>query len=38
MPALDEGPHRSYAIQWFFFAAIALAGAMAVIWRERRMP
>jgi len=38
MPALDEGPHRSYAIQWFFFAAIALVGAVAVIWRERRMP
>jgi surfeit locus 1 family protein len=33
MPALDEGPHRSYAIQWFFFAAIALVGALAVIWR-----
>jgi surfeit locus 1 family protein len=38
MPALDDGPHRSYAIQWFSFAAIALAGALAVIWRERRMP
>ena len=38
MPVLDDGPHRSYAIQWFFFAAIALVGALAVIWRERRMP
>ena len=38
MPALDDGPHRSYAIQWFFFAGIALVGALAVIWRERRMP
>ena len=38
MPALDEGPHRSYAIQWFFFAATALVGALVVIWRERRMP
>jgi len=38
MPVLDEGPHLSYAIQWFFFAATALVGAMAVIWRERRMP
>jgi surfeit locus 1 family protein len=38
MPALDEGPHRSYAIQWFFFAAVAIVGAGAVIWRERRMP
>ena len=38
MPVLDDGPHRSYAIQWFFFAAIALVGAVAVMWRERRMP
>ena len=26
-PVLDEGPHMSYAIQWFSFALIALAGA-----------
>lgn len=38
MPVLDEGPHRGYAIQWFAFAAIALGGAIAVVWRERRMP
>jgi surfeit locus 1 family protein len=38
MPVLDEGPHRGYAIQWFSFAAIALAGAIAVVWRERRLP
>lgn len=38
MPTLDDGPHRSYAIQWFFFAAIALGGALAVFWKERRMP
>ena len=38
MPALDEGPHRGYAIQWFAFALIALGGAFAVTWRERRMP
>jgi surfeit locus 1 family protein len=25
-PPLDEGPHRSYAIQWFSFAIIAIAG------------
>ena len=37
MPALDEGPHRGYAIQWFAFAAIALAGAVTVAVRERRM-
>jgi surfeit locus 1 family protein len=35
IPALDDGPHRSYAIQWFSFAAIALAGAAAVVLRER---
>ena len=35
-PALDEGPHLSYAIQWFFFALVALAGATLVALRERR--
>jgi surfeit locus 1 family protein len=34
-PALDEGPHRSYAIQWFSFALIAIGGAAAVVFRER---
>jgi surfeit locus 1 family protein len=38
MPVLDEGPHLSYAIQWFAFAMIALAGAGFVIWRERHTP
>jgi len=38
MPVLDEGPHRGYAIQWFFFAATALVGAIFVVWRERRTP
>lgn len=36
IPILDDGPHRSYAVQWFCFAAIALGGAAAVAWRERR--
>jgi surfeit locus 1 family protein len=35
-PALDEGPHLSYAIQWFCFAAIALVGAAIVVHRARR--
>jgi surfeit locus 1 family protein len=38
MPVLDEGPHLSYAIQWFAFAAIALGGAGFAIRRERRTP
>lgn len=32
---LNEGPHRSYAIQWFSFAVIAIGGAAAVVFRER---
>ena len=35
MPVLDDGPHRSYAVQWFCFAAIAIGGAIAVVRRER---
>ena len=35
VPPLDEGPHKSYAIQWFFFAAVALAGAGYVIFGGR---
>jgi surfeit locus 1 family protein len=34
-PALSDGPHLSYAIQWFAFAAIALIGAAAVVRRAR---
>ena len=26
VPPLDEGPHKSYAIQWFSFAAISIFG------------
>lgn len=35
IPLLDDGPHRSYALQWFSFAAIALVGAGFVVHRER---
>ena len=35
-PPLDEGPHLSYAIQWFAFAVIGLAGAGVVWWSRRR--
>lgn len=34
-PSIDDGPHLSYAIQWFSFAAIAVFGAAAVIARGR---
>ena len=30
---LDEGPHRSYAIQWFSFAAISIIGLVIFIRR-----
>jgi cytochrome oxidase assembly protein ShyY1 len=38
LPELSEGPHLSYAIQWFSFAAIALAGAAILVRREKRIP
>lgn len=31
LPALDEGPHLSYAWQWFSFTAIALVGVVVLI-------
>jgi surfeit locus 1 family protein len=31
LPPLDEGPHLSYAIQWFGFALVALIGAGFVV-------
>ena len=33
---LDEGPHLSYAMQWFSFAAIALIGVGIMVWRDRQ--
>ena len=35
LPVLDDGPHRGYALQWFAFALIAIAGAVIVVQRER---
>ncbi len=32
-PALDEGPHKSYAIQWFSFAAIGVIGGILLFLR-----
>lgn len=38
-PQLDEGPHMSYAIQWFSFALIAIGGWIALVMsRGRRAP
>ena len=36
-PPLGEGPHRSYAIQWFGLALTGIIGAILVASRERRM-
>lgn len=36
VPPLDDGPHRSYAFQWFSFAAIALGGGAMLVRHERR--
>jgi surfeit locus 1 family protein len=35
-PALDEGSHLSYAIQWFSFATVALVGGVAFARSERQ--
>lgn len=36
-PPLDNGPHLSYAIQWFFFAGLALAfGVVFVLGKGKR--
>jgi surfeit locus 1 family protein len=37
-PPLDEGPHRSYAIQWFGFAVVGIAGSVVVLLRDRKRP
>ena len=33
-PAVDEGPHLSYAVQWFLFAGLAVAFAFLVVGRR----
>jgi surfeit locus 1 family protein len=35
LPTLDEGPHQSYAIQWFCFALVAIVGGVALSRRNR---
>lgn len=36
LPALREGPHFSYAVQWFVFATIGFFGYPLVLWRLGR--
>jgi cytochrome oxidase assembly protein ShyY1 len=36
LPALDEGPHFSYAVQWFLFSAVTVAGYPFLLRREAR--
>ena len=35
-PALDNGPHLSYAIQWFSFAVIAVVGTILLLKKQAR--
>lgn len=35
-PVLDEGPHLSYAVQWFIFSTIALIGYPMILRRSAR--
>ena len=35
-PVLDEGPHLSYAVQWFIFSTIALVGYPLILRRSAR--
>ncbi len=37
-PSLGEGPHQSYAYQWFAFGAVALIGFVAVARSDAREP
>jgi surfeit locus 1 family protein len=34
VPPLDEGPHKSYAVQWFSFAAISIFGTILYLRRK----
>jgi cytochrome oxidase assembly protein ShyY1 len=35
-PELSDGPHLSYTVQWFLFAAVGLIGYPLVLWRQSR--
>jgi surfeit locus 1 family protein len=34
LPPMDDGPHLSYAVQWFLFAGMAVAFAFLVVGRQ----
>ena len=36
LPPLTNGPHLSYAFQWFSFATIAIVGCIVLLRRDRR--
>jgi surfeit locus 1 family protein len=36
LPELSDGPHLSYAIQWFAFAGVTVAGGTILLRRDRR--
>ena len=38
LPELDEGPHFSYALQWFFFSSVAFVAWIVVIRRRLKEP
>ena len=35
LPAVNNGPHLSYAIQWFSFALIVFVGTVGLLWKLR---
>jgi surfeit locus 1 family protein len=37
-PVLSDGPHLSYAIQWFSFGAIAIVGTLVLLRKRLREP
>ncbi len=36
VPTMNEGPHKSYAVQWFAFATVFIVGYGAVVYTGRR--
>jgi cytochrome oxidase assembly protein ShyY1 len=36
-PSLDDGPHLSYAVQWFMFSALAALGWLLAVRHSRRV-